>query len=164
MKKQFVKVPVGGMTAEEVLARWQRGELYQVEKKEVLSDDELLARCQQEALAYVAAIDEFATAEWQPHLHRLWEVIVADEFFAAEMVMKQNRRLNKYFVTSLVCNLQVRGVYYSTESVSLLKLHLTLEGITKKNSIYKNMVNYPVNVEQRKRLSTLMEDFLASLK
>ena len=164
MKKQFVKVPVGGMTAEEVLALWQKGELFHVAEKEVVSDDELLARCQQEALAYVAAIDEFAMTEWLPHLHRLWKVIVEDEVFAAGLVMKQKRRLNKYFVTSLVCNLQVRGVYYSAERVSLLKLHQTLEGNAKKNSIYKNMVNYPVNVEQRKRLSTLMEDFSASLK
>lgn len=164
MAKKFVKVPVRGMTAEEVLALWQEGKLYREEETERVSYEELLVHCQQEALSYVAAIDEFATAEWQPHLHRLWEVIVADEVFAAELVMKQNRMLNKYFVTSLVCNLQVRSVYYSTETVSLLKLHLTLEGVTKKNSIYKNMVNYPLSVEQRKRLSVLMEDFSASLK
>lgn len=164
MKKRFEKVPARGMTAEEVLALWQEGKLYREEETERVSDEELLANCQQETLAYVAAIDEFATAQWQPHLHRLWKVIVADEVFAAELVMKQNRRLNKYFVTNLVCNLQVRGVYCSTETVSLLKLHLTLEDITKKNSIYKNMVNYPLSAEQRKRLSVLMEDFSASLK
>ena len=78
--------------------------------------------------------------------------------------MRQKRCLNRYFITSIVFNLQARGVYCSCEQVSSLKLHLALEGITKKNSIYKNFARYPITIAQRKHLSTLIEDLWASLK
>lgn len=162
--KKFEKVPTRGITAEELLALWRQGKLYQEVNEEDLSQEELQARCRQEALRYVSAIDEFVTEKWRPFVSEVWERVLSDKMFSKELVMKHKHQLNRYFLTSIVFNLQVRGFYYPAEKVSQLRLHLKLEGTNKKNSIYKNIVNYPVRLEQRKRLSTLMEDLQPSLK
>ena len=94
---------------------------------------------------------------------RLGLVTNADGSLTIEFVAYK-RQLNRYFLTSLVFNLQARGIYYPAGKVSQLRLHLTLEGTNKKNSIYKNIVNYPVRLEQRRRLSALMQDFFPCLK
>ena len=162
--KKFEKVPTVGITAEELLALWRQGKLYQEVNEEEISQEELLARCKQEALRYVAAIDEFVTPQWRPFVSEVWERVLCDKMFSAELVMRNKRKLNRYFLTSLVFNLQARGFYYPAEKVSQLRLHLKLEGTNKKNSIYKNIVNYPVRQEQRRRLSALMQDFFPCLK
>lgn len=162
--KKFEKVPSRGITAEELLALWRQGKLYQEVNEEDLSQEELQARCRQEALRYVAAIDEFVTPQWRPFVSEVWERVLSDRMFSAELVMRNKRKLNRYFLTSLVFNLQVRGFYYPAGKVSQLRLHLKLEDTNKKNSIYKNIVNYPVRLEQRRRLSALMQDFFPCLK
>ena len=162
--KKFEKVPIGGIAAKDVLALWREGKLYQEVSEEDISDEELQARCRQEALRYVAAIDGFATEKWRPLISEVWERVLSDKMFSAMLVMRNKRQLNRYFLTSLVFNLQARGIYYSAGKVSQLRLHLTLEGTNKKNSIYKNIVNYPVRLEQRRRLTALMEDLLPSLR
>jgi hypothetical protein len=162
--KKFEKVPIGGIAAKDVLALWREGKLYQEVSEEDISDEELQARCRQEALRYVAAIDGFATEKWRPLISEVWERVLSDKMFSAMLVMRNKRQLNRYFLTSLVFNLQARGIYYPAGKVSQLRLHLTLEGTNKKNSIYKNIVNYPVRLEQRRRLTALMEDLLPSLR
>ena len=174
--KKFEKVPIGGIAAKDVLALWREGKLYQEVSEEDISDEELQARCRQEALRYVAAIDGFATEKWRPLISEVWEFrnikkgsevwerVLSDKMFSAMLVMRNKRQLNRYFLTSLVFNLQARGIYYPAGKVSQLRLHLTLEGTNKKNSIYKNIVNYPVRLEQRRRLTALMEDLLPSLR
>ena len=161
--KKFTKVPTKGVTAENVLILWQKGELYVAEKNTGMAKGDLLAHCQREALAYVKAIDEYATNEWRPYIRKIWERVVCDDLFYEGLVMKQKRELNRYFVTGLVYNMQVKGIYQPVERVSQLRLHLTLEHVTKKNSIFKNWGNYPVTPTQRRRLKALMEDFLTSL-
>jgi len=155
---------MGGIAAKDVLALWREGKLYQEVSEEDISDEELQARCRQEALRYVAAIDGFATEKWRPLISEVWERVLSDKMFSAMLVMRNKRQLNRYFLTSLVFNLQARGIYYPAGKVSQLRLHLTLEGTNKKNSIYKNIVNYPVRLEQRRRLTALMEDLLPSLR
>lgn len=162
--KKFEKVPIGGIAAKDVLALWREGKLYQEVSEEDISGEELQARCRQEALRYVAAIDGFATEKWRPLISEVWERVLSDKMFSAMLVMRNKRQLNRYFLTSLVFNLQARGIYYPAGKVSQLRLHLTLEGTNKKNSIYKNIVNYPVRLEQRRRLTALMEDLLPSLR
>lgn len=162
--KKFEKVPIGGIAAKDVLALWREGKLYQEVSEEDISDEELQARCRQEALRYVAAIDGFATEKWRPLISEVWERVLSDKMFSAMLVMRNKRQLNRYFLTSLVFNLQARGIYCPAGKVSQLRLHLTLEGTNKKNSIYKNIVNYPVRLEQRRRLTALMEDLLPSLR
>lgn len=148
MKKNFVQVPVRGITAEEILALWQEGKLYR--REEPIPYGELLARCQQEAIVYVSSIDEFASPEWRPYIKDVWKAIVCDVRIASFLLMSQKREMNRYFVTALVYNLQVLGIYEPVEEVSMLKLHLKLEGISKRNSIFKNWEKYaPMNAQRR---------------
>ena len=157
-------MPTRGITSEEVLALWKRGELYLAEKHQRMPMEDLQAHCQREALAYVAAIDEFATNEWRPYIREIWERVVCDCLFEKGLVMKQKRELNRYFVTGVVFNMQVMGIYQPVERVSQLRLHLSLEHIKEKNSIFKNWGYYAITPAQRRRLQTLMGDFLSSLK
>ena len=112
-------------------------------------------RCQDEALAYVAAIDQYAADEWKPYIQKLWKVIVNDMCFAPRLVMARKGELNRYFVTSIVMNLQYLGIYLPAEKVSVYQLHLTLEHIQQKNSILKNCDKYGVTPEQRRALSDI---------
>ncbi len=43
--RKLKKVPMRGITAEELLALWREGKLYQEVNEEDLSQEELLARC-----------------------------------------------------------------------------------------------------------------------
>lgn len=164
MTKKYRKVPFRGVTAEQVLELWQQGRLYQDVEEEAVSWEELLARCRQDVLAYVSAIDEYASEVVRPYISNVWRAIVEDEVFVDGIVMKQKRQMNRYFVTNIVFNLQTRGFYLPAEQVTPLQLHLVLEGTKKKNSVYKNIVNYPFTTLHRQRLSKLIEDFEASLK
>lgn len=161
--KKFIKVPTKGVTAENVLILWQRGELYIAEKNTGMPKGDLLAHCQRDALDYVKAIDEYATDEWRPYIRRIWEKVICDGIFDEGLVMKQKGQLNRYFVTGLVYNMQVLGIYQPVERVSQLRLHLTLEHVTKKNSIFKNWGYYAITPTQRKRLQKLMDELLTSL-
>lgn len=152
------------MTAENVLILWQRGELYVAEKNTRMLKGDLLAHCQREALAYVKAIDEYATNEWRPYIRRIWEKVVCDDLFDTGLVMKQKGQLNRYFVTGLVYNMQVMGVYQPVEQVSLLQLHLALERTDRRNTIFCGWNNYPITSVHRRRLRALMNDLLASIK
>lgn len=159
MKQKFAKVPLSGITAKEVLALWQKGELYlQVQEKKE-SQNEIKRRCRKEALAYVAAIDDYATDVWRPVIGLLWRMIVDDEEFGMKLIMKQKHMLNRYFATSIVVNLQALGVYEPVEQVSMMKLHQTLEHITGKNSVFKNLTTYPITFELRKKLKYIMQKF-----
>ena len=161
--KKFEKVPIGGIAANDVLALWREGKLYQEVSEEDISDEELQARCRQEALRYVAAIDGFATEKWRPLISEVWERVLSDKMFSAMLVMRNKRQLNRYFLTSLVFNLQARGIYYPAGKVSQLRLHLTLEGTNKKNSIYKSAVIYGLSFQQRFRIREISQK-VAGLK
>ena len=164
MTQKFKKVPVRGMTAEEVVALWLEGRLYTEAKKTSESDRETLARCQREALEYAQRVDVFATPEWRPYINMVWERIVEADSFALGLVMKQKRQLNRYFITGVVFNLQTLGVYRPPQDVSQLRLHLTLEEVKQKNSIFKNWGQYAINGAQRKCLQALLKDLSTSLK
>lgn len=161
MNEKFKQVPTRGITTEELLALWREGKLYQAVGP---TEEELLLRCRKEALRYVAAVNEFVAPEWLPYIDDVWQAIVNDEAFTDGFVMKKKHQLNRYFLTGLVFNMQARGAYFSIEKVSQLRLHLKLEGVCKKNSIYKNIVNYPLNTAQRKRLSKIFENFIGLKK
>ncbi len=162
MTKKFKKIPVRGNNADEILALWKKGKLYFIAEEESVSEEEMLSRCRQDVLMYVSSINKYATAECQPVIDEMWEAIVKDNSFAAGLVMKQKQTLNRYFVTGLVYNLQVLGVYQPTEKVSQLKLHLALEGITEKNSVFKNWGNYPVSSSQRRLLRKYVSFYIES--
>ena len=153
MPEDYEIVPEKGMTAEEVLTLWHAGELFRKAVKP--SDDELLARCQQEALSYVSAIDEYAAPEWRPTIQMLWEAVVSDVLFAPSLITQKGRNkghLNKYFVTNIVFHMKALDIY---QCDSLLDLHKQLEGVQKKNGIYKAAVVYGLKREQRMKIREL---------
>ena len=164
MKTTLKKVPTEGITAKEVLALWRKGDLYCKAEAEEISQEQLLRRCRQETLDYVSAINCFATAEWRPHIEEIWKAIVSDDLLASRLLMKQKHVMNRYFVTSLVFNMQALGVYLPVEQVSMLRLHLRLEGVDVRNSVFNNCGNYPVTLALRRRLSALIREKTSSIK
>ena len=152
MKKKIEKVPIKGLTAEEVLALWQEGKLYQVREEENLSEFEQLALCQNEALEYVSAINEYVVAELRPYIKEVWESILTDEVFAPLLLMRKGRmhgHLNRYVVTNIVFRLREQGFY---QCDSMLELHKKMEGVNRKNCVYKSASIYSLNREQRQKL------------
>lgn len=161
MKKQ--KLPIEGITAEEVLHLWQQGLLYVAVKEPQESPDEQLNRCRQEALAYVERLKPYVNAQWQPFVRQLWQAIISDESFAHQLVIQKGSRqgqLNRYFITNIVFHLKALDIYLCD---SLLELHKTLEGVEQKNGIYKAACMYGLVFRQRQRLREL-KDKLAGQK
>ena len=168
MSQDFVRVCPEDFDVAALIALAREGKLFV--KRSITTEpsaEMMMRRCRKEALTYVAAIDDYAAVHVRPHINKVWEQIIMDKAFVQDLIMKKGRlrgRLNRYFVTSLVANLQARGIYIPAEEVSLLKLHLAMEKTTEKNSIYKNRARYPLKATQRKRLSMLIDCILTSLK
>ena len=103
-----------------------------------------------EILEYVHAIDDFATEMWKGQMDAVWNTIVDAECFSDSLVMKKGKQtghMNRYTVTNLVCRMQSLGVY--RKDVSMLTLHLKLEGVTEKNKYYKSSGVYELPREAR---------------
>jgi hypothetical protein len=155
MGEEYVQIPEKGMTAEEVLTLWSRGELFRKAVKP--TGDELLARCRQEVLSYVSAIDKYAAPEWRPTIHKLWTDIVGNVLFAPSLVIQKGRNrghLNKYFVTNIVFHMRALDIY---QCDNLLELHKQLEDVQEKNGIYKAAVVYCLTREQRIKIRELAQ-------
>lgn len=161
--KVIMTVPDGKMAQVEKLIK-AIADIEIVEVKDMFSTEELLARCKQQALDYVAAINGYATAEWRPFINMVWQEVLADEVFAEKIVMKKKRQLNRYALTAFVYNLQTLGVYCSTSEVSQLELHLKLERTTRRTTIFKNWGKYPICPKERMRLKGILDKILSSLK
>ena len=156
--KELRRLPVRGITAKEVLALWREGRLYLKETETACKQD-----IQDEVRAYVGAIHEYVAPEWQSHIADIWQSIVKDEAFASMMVMRKGRmrgRLNRYAVTNIVFHLKALDIY---QCDSLLELHKRLEGVERKNSIYKSAGMYALSRAQRLRLREL-KNFWSGLK
>jgi len=161
MKKR--KLPVMGITAEEVLHLWQQGLLYVAVKQPQESADEQLNLCRQEALAYVQCLEPYVNATWLPFIHPLWQAIISDELLTPSLVHRKGRHqghLNKYYLTNIVFHLKALDIY---QCDSLLELHKTLEGVEQKNSIYKSAVIYGLSSQQRFRIREITQK-VAGLK
>ena len=103
-----------------------------------------------EILEYVQAIDDYATETWKGQMDTVWNTIVNATCFGDTLVMKKGKQtghMNRYTVTNLVCRMQSLGVY--RKDVSMLTLHLKLEGVTEKNKYYKSSGVYELPREAR---------------
>ncbi len=158
MTRKFEKVPVRGMTAEEVLALWQEGKLYQEVAMPAATKKMMLLRCQQEALVYVSAINDYVAPEWQASINKVWQAIVSEKLFNSALVIQRGKAkgsLNRYVVTNLVCWLHNKGVF--RRDVTMQTLHLCMEKITKRNKYYMSCGNYAMSDAARKFLKQLLE-------
>ena len=111
-----------------------------------------------EVLGYVRRINAFATEDWEGNIDNLWNAIVEAPCFKDILMMKngvQRGHINKYSVTNLVCRMQNAGVY--RQDVSMLSLHLKLEGVEKKNKYYKSSGNYDLSREAKAFLKQLLQ-------
>ena len=109
-----------------------------------------------EVLDYVRAIRDFATEMWTEDIDQVWQMIVDAECFNECLVMKRGLHaghMNRYVVTNLVCRMQNMGVY--RKDVSMLTLHLQLEGTNKKNKFYTSSGNYYIGGEAKALLKKL---------
>lgn len=103
-----------------------------------------------EILEYVHAIDDFATEMWKGQMDAVWNTIVNATCFGDTLVMKKGKQsghMNRYTVTNIVCRMRNLGVY--RKDVSMLTLHLKLEGVSKKNTYYKSSGLYELSREAR---------------
>ncbi len=158
MTKQYVKVPTRGITAEELMVLWREGKLYR--EVETVSGEDLLARCQREALEYVQPIDEFATDEWRPYIREVWEAVVGDVAFQDMLVMQKGQmqgHLNRYTITNIVAHMMTLKIY---QCDNLLVLHKKLEGTSKKNGIYKGAGAYCLSRSQRQKIKELIQNMV----
>ena len=150
--------------AQVLLALAREGKLYMKVEARKVSEKELLARCQQEALEYVRAIDEYAADEWRPCINKVWEQLVQEPMIATGLVMAQKKCLNRYFLMSLVTQLQALGIYRPEGEVSVLQLSRSLEHTTQKNSVYKNRTQYPLAKLQKQKVREITDRLSKSLK
>ena len=110
-----------------------------------------------DVLRYVSAIRDFASDEWKDKIDDLWQLIVDDEDFSYFLKMQKGRDaggMNRYVVTNIVCRLHNKGIYRN--DVSMLTLHLKLEGVSKKNKYYTSCGNYVFTQPMRRGLSQLL--------
>lgn len=161
MRVNFEQVRPEDYDVQELMALAREGKLYRKVEAEEVSTKELLAACQQEALTYVSAIDEYASDSMRPYINSVWESIVKHSAFSRSLMMQKGRNrghMNRYFITALVVWMSNRGVYQS--NVSSLRLHLKLESVKKKTSVYTSALNYAPDLQQE----TILKQLLKSIK
>ena len=161
MRVNFEQVCPEDFDAYELWALARKGKLYLKVEAEDASKEDLLAACRQEVLAYVSAIDDYATDMMRPYINKVWESIVKHQAFSRSLMMQKGRNrghMNRYFITALVVWMSNRGVYQS--GISSLRLHQKLEGVKKKTSIYTSALNYAPSTNQE----TILRQLLKSIK
>ncbi len=160
--KQLRKVRPEDFDAEMLMAAAREGRLYLDMTHDEATLEQLLARCQREALDYVSAIEDYVAPDWQPNIKELWTALLRDAFFAPQLVLQKGRsqgQLNKYLVTNIVDCMRGIKVY---QCETLLELHKKMEGVGKKNSIYKSAGMYCLNWEQKQRFHELVKSIQES--
>lgn len=144
------KLPVKGITAEEVLALWQEGRLYIKEEKEIDKN-----KIKENILAYVSQIRPFATHEFRTHTDEIWQQILTSKEFMDYLMpspkARKFRDFNKYNVMRLIGVLREAGVY---EPYTDLAYNSRLEHSDKDNS-YRCYLSK--GIEQRSLLRELIK-------
>lgn len=124
--------------------------------KDPIDEDKDAYKC--EILAYVQAIDEFATEAGKGRLVSLWNDIVNAACLSSALVMqkgKQTGHMNRYTVTYIVHRMQSAGVY--SKQVTMKTLHLKLERTDTANSYYTSHCGCKLSLEAKKYLKQLFQ-------
>ncbi len=149
MTQKFEKVPVRGMTAEEVLALWQEGKLYQEVAMPTSAD--LQKRCLSEVLAYVMRLRAYVCEPYLNCYDKIWRQVIESPLFEDKLLFKQGSKrghCNTYLVHSIVCLMREFGLYNQT--YTMLQLHLILSQRDKQGAEYKAISGrYALEREQR---------------
>lgn len=150
--------------AEAMLAASRKGRLCVDITNDKAAIEWLLKKRKCEALAYVSAIEEYVAPEWEPYIKALWTTLLNDPLFTPQLLLQKGKhqgQLNKYLLTNIVSRMKEQGIY---RCGNFIELHKKMEGVDKKNSIYKCAGEYSLEWEQRQRLHELMKSFGKSLK
>ena len=105
----------------------------------------------------MSTLEGYVAPEWQPYIQALWTTLLDDPLFTPQLVLQKGKHqgmLNRYLVTNIVDCLRAMKIY---QCESLLELHKKMEGVDKKNSIYKNAGMYCLCWEQKKRFYELVK-------
>lgn len=150
-KKNYRKLSIKEFDADLLKQLTLEGRVY-IDVPQVVDKDSY----KREILEYVHAIDDFATEMWKGQMDAVWNTIVNATCFGDSLVMKkgeQSGHMNRYTVTNIVCRMRNLGVY--RKDVSMLALHLKLEGVSKKNTYYKSSGLYDLTKDARRFIMEL---------
>lgn len=93
---------------------------------------------EQEVLAYVSRIAEYAAPPYRECIGEVWRRIVAHPEFVP-ILASRKEPFNKYVVTAIAIFLYNKGCY---DFPTATAMHLQLEGIDERNCYYKNSMKY----------------------
>lgn len=156
MKKTIEKVPIKGITAEEVLALWQEGELYIKEKTPKYTEGEI----KENVRAYVKRLRAYATLPFAEYIDEIWEEILDDEIYLPFIIpdahARKCREFNKNGIMRIVGVLRSIGIY---QDLTDSKICSILERNTKDCS-YRSYLGRGVRDEIRSELKRLKKSFV----
>ena len=111
MKEKYRKVPVEGITAEEVLVLWRVGKLYYKSRVQTISEVDI----KNNVRAYVSRLYAYVTPAFRDSIDELWEEILYDELYLPFIIpnahTRKCRNMNKNGIMRLVGGLRSLGVY-----------------------------------------------------
>ena len=113
-------------------------------------------------LEYVSRSFAFARPEWTDVLPRFWRGVASREAWQDELFLqcgKHKGAVNRYRLMTVMNWLAERQVF--REEVTLLQLHLAIEGRARPTTVYRNYSNYPLS-HARKELDRILR--LASVR
>lgn len=120
----------------------------------VMPAPECETNIEQEVLAYVSRIADYAAPPYRECIDEVWRSIVSHPDLAP-LLESRKEPFNKYAVTAISVYLYENGVY---EFASATTMHLQLEGIATRNKYYKNSSYYAPGREAVRILHSIVSE------
>ncbi len=154
--KNFKKLPIKDITAEEILALWQEGELYIKEETPEYTEGEI----KDNVRAYVRRLSAYTTSQFAKHIDEIWEEILDDEIYLPYIIPDAHackcRELNKNGIMRIVGVLRSIGIYQNLTDTKICSI---LEQNTKDCS-YRAYLGRGLRDEIRSELKRLKKSFV----
>ena len=132
MKQRLQKVRIEDFNTAALRKAAREGRLY------IEPAAECETNVEQEVLAYVSRIAEYAAPPYRECIGEVWRRIVAHPEFVP-ILASRKEPFNKYVVTNIAIFLRNQGIYTLRSDVAL---HLQLEGIKERNTYYTGRMHY----------------------
>lgn len=137
MKQRLQQVRIEDFDIAALRRAAREGRLYIEPSAECETDME------QEVLAYVSRIADYAAPPYRECIDEVWRRIVKHPLLAPLLVSRKEA-FNKYSVTNIAIFLRNQEIYTMRSDVAL---HLLLEGIEKRNTYYTGRAQYSLNTK-----------------
>ena len=148
MKQRLQRVRIEDFNTATLRRAAREGRLYIVPAAECETNVE------QEVLAYVSRIAEYAAPPYRGCIDEMWRRIVNDSSLSP-LLKSRKEAFNKYSVTAIAVYLHEYGVY---QFASATAMHLTLEATDERNKYYKNYSYYAPNREASRALRCIVNE------